>query len=673
MKKRVFFLSLSFFLCLFSTYIVASSEYQIEEYTGIRGDILFRGMVDLNATIPIECYEITFDTSMVTPGKVWIRIDDNDTIRERIGEEGKVYRYKEILIMLLTVGQNSVYVEFAANPYYEKVTIECDYPGKLAEPGDTLNYSLMVVNHDNWGKVLDLSIFEKPDDWDVAFKTGNDYVNKIFVPAEGFTNVDLEVITTTDVELGTYETIIRIGSGSLTLYTKIVSSYTSSGNTILKTDYTGLVGEAGETFIYKLTVINKTGCDREYDLSTVQKPKDWEVRFVAEEKRINKIFVPRDESLTLTVEVETTGDSDVGTKSVILSVGDKTQRLYITITETHKGEKGVLTLTVVNKDGNPVKGATIEVYSNNEIVEQGVTTSEGKIQLELAKGEYTAKIEKEGYYTKDIDEFEIKMGKTTDLGIETLNSKPYAVEISIDAPSKTVLLGESPAYRLTIENLGENDDTYSLNIKNLPEEWDYKYKSSLDATEAISQIYIKSGEIETVYLEIIAPYDVEIGDYSFKYLIKSSTGEEYEENLSVEFKGEYKMSLTSEKLAYEVKQGNTVEIELEVTNTGDAGSLTNIIPEVEAAEGWTASVDPEQVNSLKVGEDQIFVIKITPPGDIVPSDYEVTVKVKSDQLEESEEYRITVKKESKTTIYGIVIILIAIVVLLFMIRKYGRR
>jgi len=79
MKKKV--LSLFLFLTLLSTYIVASSDYQIEEYTGIRGDILFRGMVDLNATITIECYEITFDTSMMTPGKVWIEIDDNGTIR----------------------------------------------------------------------------------------------------------------------------------------------------------------------------------------------------------------------------------------------------------------------------------------------------------------------------------------------------------------------------------------------------------------------------------------------------------------------------------------------------------------------------------------------------------------------------------------------------------------
>jgi len=670
MKREI--LPLFLFLSLLSTNIVVPYQYEIEEYTGVKGSILFRGMVDLNATIPIECYEITFDTSMVTEGKVWIRIDDNGTIRERIGEEGKVYRYKQILITLLTVGQKSVYVEFAANPYYEKVTIECDYPGKLAKPGDILNYSLRIVNHDNWGKVLDLQVFKKEEDWDIRFKTGNDYVNKIFVPAEGIANIDLEIITTTETELGTYETIIRVGSGSLSLYTKIVSSFSSSGNTILKTDYTGLVGEAGDIFRYALTVTNKTGCDREYDLSTVQKPKDWEVRFTDGEKYINKIFVPRDQSLALTVEIETTGDSDIGTKSVTVSVGDKTLRLYITITETHKGEKGILTLTVVDEEGDPIKGAKIEVYSNSNMIEQGMTTSDGKLQLKLAKGEYTAEIEKEGYYIKDIERFKIKMGKTTDIGIVTLESKPYAAEVSVDMPFKTVLLGENPVYAIKIENLGKNNDTYFLDIRDLPERWDYKYKTSLETTEAISQIYINSGETKTIYLEIIPPYEIEIEEYSFKSIIKSSI-EEYEEDLSVKFKGEYKMYLYSPKLAYEMKQGETVEIELKVANTGNAGSLTNIELEIEAAEGWTALVDPEKVSSLKIGESETFVIKITPPGDIVPSDYKITAKVKSDQLEESEDYRITIKKESKTSIYGIVIIVAAVVVLLFMFKKYGRR
>jgi len=49
------------------------------------------------------------------------------------------------------------------------------------------------------------------------------------------------------------------------------------------------------------------------------------------------------------------------------------------------------------------------------------------------------------------------------------------------------------------------------------------------------------------------------------------------------------------------------------------------------------------------------------------------VKVKSDQLEEEEDFRIIVKESSNVALYGVVIIVIVILALAFMFRKYGRR
>lgn len=67
------------------------------------------------------------------------------------------------------------------------------------------------------------------------------------------------------------------------------------------------------------------------------------------------------------------------------------------------------------------------------------------------------------------------------------------------------------------------------------------------------------------------------------------------------------------------------------------------------------------------------MMKITPPCDITPSDYKVTVKIKSDQLEEEEDFRIIVEESSNVALYGTVIIVIVILALAFMFRKYGRR
>jgi uncharacterized membrane protein len=644
---------------------------QIEEYTGATGATLYLGLVVFDTPFLVEDYKVTFSASP-TPGKASIQIDDLGLIREKVGDAGKMYKYKKIIIILNSVGLVDVNVEITKNPFYLPEEITCDFPGKIARPGDTVIYSLKIINHDNWDKVLDLRANNNCYCLTVRFKAEGDYVDKISVPKEGFALVDVEVITSTYTALAVYETTVWAGTASLKLYTTLYFNYICEGDTVLESNFVGLMGEAGETFNYTLTITNKTACDNFYELTSGVKPNGWEVKFSYNGEYINRIFVQKGKSLTMNVQIDTSGESDVGTIPVSVSVGNRTIVFFATITESHKGEKGTLTLTAVNDLGNPVKGAQVTVFSSSKVVEQGVTTGEGKLQLKIAEGEYTAKIERNGYYDEDIDKFKVKMGKTTDLGVIILKAKPYAAEISVDMPSKTVLLGQSAVYAIKIDNLGTNDDTYALSMKELYEGWDYKFKTAPATTEAISTIYIKSRDTATVYLEIIPPYDIKEGEYKFKPLIKSSTIE-YEEELTLICKGEYKMDVYSAQLAYEVAQGETAKIELKVTNTGNAGSLTNIVLEIQALEGWTATVTPEKVSSLKVGESQTFVIEVTPPGDIVPSDYKVSVNVKCDQLEKSEDFRITITKQSRAVYYGAAVIIVAIVVLVLVFRKYGRR
>ena len=133
------------------------------------------------------------------------------------------------------------------------------------------------------------------------------------------------------------------------------------------------------------------------------------------------------------------------------------------------------------------------------------------------------------------------------------------------------------------------------------------------------------------------------------------------------------MRLYSRRLSYEVKRGEKASIELTASNAGKGGTITTIKPEITAPEGWTATIYPKEVASLKPGESERFTMTITPPGDITPSDYKVTVKLKGDQLEEEEDFRIIVEEPSNIAIYGAVIIGTVILALNFMFRKYGRR
>ena len=445
----------------------------------------------------------------------------------------------------------------------------------------------------------------------------------------------------------------------------------------IRCDFTAQMIEAGDTATFELLLVNH-GKTATYNLRwwAYREAKEWDIKFEDGEKEVYKVLLPEGSTAgspkTVTLAVETPGDAKVGESPIHVDMGDGRITLYVKITETHKGEKGTLALTVTDKDGDSIKGATVSVYKRNKFVDYAKTTVEGKIELELEKGEYTAEIVKEGYHAKETEDFKIRIGRKTDIGIISLEQKEFYAEVSSKSPSKTSMVGANPLYQIKIKNSGKADDTYRLDIEGLPEDWYCRYKETKEGKEDISELFVGSGEEKTLYLEFVPPYDVAIGEYNFTSLVQSSTGQ-YELNLTLKVRGSYEMRLYSRRLSYEVKRGEKASISPTASNAGKGGTITNIKPEITAPEGWTATINPKEVTSLKPGESETFTMKITPPGDITPSDYKVTVKIKSDQLEEEEDFRIIVKESSNVALYGTVIIVIVILALAFMFRKYGRR
>jgi len=439
----------------------------------------------------------------------------------------------------------------------------------------------------------------------------------------------------------------------------------------LSCDYPGQIAEAGDTVKFDVTVRNKGDADGTYTLNHYCRIEGWDVYFEAGGKKIYKLFIPSGGSRSFTVVIETSGDTKIGEYPVTISVGTKTLDLYVKIVKSHEGEMGSLTLKVVDKEGENVKGAEVRIHNTSGIVDTVMTTSDGTISVELPKGEYWAEIVKEGYETKKTESFETKIGRTTDLGTITIEKKEYFVDLSCNIPYLVSYVGESPVFELEISNLGKEDDSYRLTVDGLPPEWYYRFKESSDGAE-ISEIYIPAGETRTLYLEIVTPYDVDVGEYSFRAIARSLFAES-SLNLTLKLTGVYRMSLYSPYYSYEIKKGESAKISLTVINSGSGTTLTNIKPEVSAPEGWMARISPEVQSKLEPGEKVKFEISLVPPADIVPSDYKITVKVRSDQLEEEEEFRIVVEESSYAALYGLLIILGIFGGLYYMFRKYGRR
>ena len=444
-------------------------------------------------------------------------------------------------------------------------------------------------------------------------------------------------------------------------------------STDIRCDFPGELIEAGDAAVFDLAVTNRgeTGtCLLNH--WTYRGTEDWKIRFEADDREVYRMLIPAGETRNVRLVVETAGHAAVGEYPIRVGIGEGTIWVYTRVTKTHSGETGTLEATVVDKEGNVVKGADVSVYDDDTRVEGMLTTAEGKVSIGAPMGTYTVKVAKPGYRSWEKKGVEIRIGRTADLGIVPLDKENFFAEIRVKSPSRMAAIGSNPQYEMILKNAGRNDDTYALSVLGLPEQWYARFKESSSAAEEVSEIYIPSGEEKTLYLDFIPPYSVGVGEYNFTAVIDSSA-RQYEENMTLRLRGSYNMRTYTKSYRHDIDRGDTLTFDMTVTNAGVGGALTNIGINMSAPQGWRATVDPASVASLEPGERATVQVTVVPPADIVAGEYKVVAQVKSDQAEGEDEYRIVVEEQSYVAILGLLVMAGVVAGLWYMFKKYGRR
>jgi uncharacterized membrane protein len=457
-----------------------------------------------------------------------------------------------------------------------------------------------------------------------------------------------------------------------------VKGMDSSQDTFIRIhcDVPGKVIEAGETVNFDLLVVNAgTDSYRKMWTETFDGQRlDWKMRFMDGPVEVNRLSLQNGGTRNITFVVDTSSDTPVGDYTIRTHIGDGWYWLYITIAKSHAGEKGSLELNVVDKDGEKVKGATIELVSQKSgmVSDRLLSAADGSVSTLVDDGMYTIRISKPGYKPYEKKDLAIKGGITTKAGTIMLEKSLFAADLSVKSPVITTTVGKNPSYDMVIKNIGKSDDTFRLASQDTPEGWYVRFRESPEAGSDVSEIYLKSGDDKALVVEAIPPYGVPVGDYNFSITAESS-GTVYSENLSVKIRGNYEMKLYSERYQYDVSKGEALTFPVTVSNSGNAGALTNVHIEVSAPDGWKAEISPKTVASIQHGEKIPVSVRVIPPANIVASEYKITVTVTSDQTEKSDDYHIVVKEQSLIAVFGIAILVIVGGGVFYLFRKYKRR
>lgn len=228
------------------------------------------------------------------------------------------------------------------------------------------------------------------------------------------------------------------------------------------------------------------------------------------------------------------------------------------------------------------------------------------------------------------------------------------------------------AFDIAITNRTSENVTLDLGSL-VPAGWTVAFTPAVGEQKLISSVTVIPRGIERIAMTLSPNRDALAGGYQ---AIFEAASEEFflEVPLQVVLTGVPDLLLTTpnRRLNLDAVAGQATSATIRLVNVGTA-----LQPSVDlladAPPGWEVAFEADSVVNLETDAIADIGLVITPPPDLVPGDYAVTIRARNPLVDESFDFRVTV---SRTTIWGwvgigIVVVVIGGLVGLFV--RLGRR
>jgi uncharacterized repeat protein (TIGR01451 family) len=206
-----------------------------------------------------------------------------------------------------------------------------------------------------------------------------------------------------------------------------------------------------------------------------------------------------------------------------------------------------------------------------------------------------------------------------------------------------------------------------------PDGWDVKVQPSGQAQAA--SVVVGAGDTENLTATVEPDPDAIAGDYPI--VVTAGSGDyTAQAQLIVQITGSYSLVMASSdgRLNTSATAGQVTNFQVQLTNTGSA-DLTNVALTATPPTGWTATWDTPTIDTIPVGQTVTATAAITPSSNAIAGDYVVTLTARADQVTGSQtiQLRTTVETSSIWGFVGIALIVIVLIGLFLVFRRYGRR
>lgn len=263
-------------------------------------------------------------------------------------------------------------------------------------------------------------------------------------------------------------------------------------------------------------------------------------------------------------------------------------------------------------------------------------------------------------------------GGTIDLPVEFDVAEDVAGAYAITTEFAQLRGSATDTFRfdLTLESNSPRQAAFDLAAAG-PAGWQVTARPT--AQQQAATVTVEPGGTASIQVEVNPPDDVEAGKYPIA-VRAAGAGTTLDVELQVEIIGSYQLTFgtANERLDAEGNAGDTTSIPLVVRNDGSA-PLEDVTFSATPPSGWDVEFRPDRVDVLPAGEAVTVTARIRPDGDAVAGDYAVTLRASGSGQNKSIDLRFAVETSSWWGFVGVAIIVVAVAVLLWVFRRFGRR
>lgn len=206
--------------------------------------------------------------------------------------------YFNLLLVLL---MGVLPMQMQASESDKNVILYTPYTKIAVPPGESVNYSIDVINNYDVIKNVNLSVKGLPRGWNYELKAGTWTISELAVLPHEKKNVSLKVDIPLKVNKGTYRfTVVAEGLGELPI--AITVSKQGTYQTDFTTNQPNMQGNSKSSFTFNATLKNQTAEQQLYALMA-QAPRGWNVVFKANYKQATSAQVEPNATQNITIDI----------------------------------------------------------------------------------------------------------------------------------------------------------------------------------------------------------------------------------------------------------------------------------------------------------------------------------------------------------------------------------